>query len=182
MPCRMLCLSLVPSKRHPQTLSPTLGLLPRGLDTACLGNQGVEPNFGNSLSISPDAGGRSSGKKSQAHRCQKRGLGAHFFLSQGRGGDEGMSITYPLCFGTWQGTRPSPWPRGQLPHKSSRDSLAPAQAALPLPQPSMETATRVLCALLILSTLCWHSLAQSEHCPDLRGCGTGTEIRAGGQG
>lgn len=62
MPCRMLCLSLVPSKRHPQTLSPTLGLLPQGLDTACLGNQGEEPNFGNSLSISPDAGGRSSGK------------------------------------------------------------------------------------------------------------------------
>lgn len=36
-PCRMLCLSLVPSKGHSQTLSPTLGLLPRGLDTACRG-------------------------------------------------------------------------------------------------------------------------------------------------
>lgn len=73
-PCRMLCPSLDPSKGHPQTLSPplheawtqpaqTLRVQSQALGTAC-------PS-------APTLGARAQ-EKSQAHQCQKHGLGAHF--------------------------------------------------------------------------------------------------------
>lgn len=122
------------------------------------GNWGVEPNSGSNPPISPNARGRSLENPNPIGFCEK------FFLL-GRGRES------PTLCALGHGQEPGPPPVYATtgPTGSSPIKAAPSQAGgsteqpAALLQPRMAKAAGAFCVLLLLITLCYENLAQSEH-------------------